>query len=228
MTRRCTVSGEPTDTGAIDRNCGAEPSNIDAAVSRYPLSTVGSGKPCEVVDEQPNNQPRLARSGDAEPEDLTRAALSQAQYITNKSPRARKRRRSGDAARNGGYSGAAPDDRDPQRLGSVLGGLVEERGWQRPIADARVFADWASLVGADIAAHCQPANLHEGELRVSAESTAWATQLRLMAGQLLASLARELGPHTVRKVIITGPVGPSWKHGLRSVRDGRGPRDTYG
>jgi predicted nucleic acid-binding Zn ribbon protein len=225
------VSGEPTDNNPVDPDCGAEDPTVDAAVSRYPLSTVGSGKPYEVVDEQPNNQRRSARSGGDEPEDLTRAALSQAQYITIKSPRGRKRRRGGDAAnsgRTGGYSGAAPDDRDPQQLGSVLGGLVEERGWQRPIADARVFADWASLVGADIAAHCQPANLHEGELRISAESTAWATQLRLMAGQLLASLARELGPHTVRKVIITGPVGPTWKHGLRSVRDGRGPRDTYG
>jgi predicted nucleic acid-binding Zn ribbon protein len=32
----------------------------------------------------------------------------------------------------------------------------------------------------------------------------------------------------VRKVFITGPTGPSWKHGGWSVRGARGPRDTYG
>ena len=30
------------------------------------------------------------------------------------------------------------------------------------------------------------------------------------------------------RVEIKGPAAPSWKHGRRSVRDGRGPRDTYG
>ena len=110
----------------------------------------------------------------------------------------------------------------------LLDGLVDERGWQRPLAEARVFADWASLVGADIAAHCQPVNLNDGELRIAAESTAWATQLQLMAGALLASLVRELGPDVVRKIFITGPTGPSWKHGGWSVRGARGPRDTYG
>jgi predicted nucleic acid-binding Zn ribbon protein len=38
----------------------------------------------------------------------------------------------------------------------------------------------------------------------------------------------ELGQQVVTKLIITGPVGPSWKHGGWSVRGARGPRDTYG
>jgi predicted nucleic acid-binding Zn ribbon protein len=91
-----------------------------------------------------------------------------------------------------------------------------------------VFADWPALVGVDIAAHCRPAALNQGELRITAESTAWATQLQLMASTLLASLARQLGPKVVAKIVITGPTGPSWKHGGWSVRGARGPRDTYG
>ncbi|MCL2781731.1 MAG: DciA family protein, partial [Actinomycetia bacterium] len=103
-----------------------------------------------------------------------------------------------------------------------------ERGWSRPLAEARLFADWPALVGAEIAAHCEPIGLVDGELRVSAQSTAWATQLRLLAGRLLTRLSAELGPDVVRKVIITGPVAPSWRHGSWSVRGSRGPRDTYG
>ena len=131
--------------------------------------------------------------------------------------------------RRGGYSAPGPDPlNDPQLIGPVLAGYVAERGWQRPLAEARVFAEWSALVGAEVAAHCSPQSLTEGELRIAAESTAWATQLRLLSGQLLARLVAELGPDIVAKLVITGPVGPSWKHGGRSVRGARGPRDTYG
>ena len=34
--------------------------------------------------------------------------------------------------------------------------------------------------------YCQPISLDNGELRVAAQSSAWATQLQLMAGTLLA------------------------------------------
>jgi predicted nucleic acid-binding Zn ribbon protein len=65
-------------------------------------------------------------------------------------------------------------------------------------------------------------------LRIAAESTAWATQLRLLAAAMLARLVAELGPDVVTKLVITGPTAPSWKHGGFSVRGARGPRDTYG
>ena len=44
----------------------------------------------------------------------------------------------------------------------------------------------------------------------------------------LAKLVAELGPTVVTRLSIGGPVGPSWKHGPRSVPGARGPRDTYG
>jgi predicted nucleic acid-binding Zn ribbon protein len=130
--------------------------------------------------------------------------------------------------RSAGYSGPGPDERDPQPVGQVVAGLFAERGWERPVAEARVFADWPALVGTEIAARCQPVSLREGELRLSAESTAWATQLRLLSSSLLARLVAELGPKVVTRIQVSGPVGPTWKHGARSVRGARGPRDTYG
>jgi predicted nucleic acid-binding Zn ribbon protein len=167
--------------------------------------------------------------------DLARAALADAQRAARSARPApvgrdarRRAQNRGANRRRGGYSGSGPDVRDPQPLKGVVARLFEQRGWQAPMAEARVFTDWAGLVGADIAAHCEPVSLIDGELRVAAQSTAWATQLRLLGATMLGNLARELGPTVVRKVIVTGPVGPSWKHGLRSVRGARGPRDTYG
>lgn len=171
--------------------------------------------------------------------DIARTALAGAQGIARPRRRrdtkagreaARRTRRENLAGRNrGGYSAPGPDPAtDPQRIGSLLGAYIDERGWDRPIAEARVFAEWPALVGAEVAAHCAPQSLTKGELRIAAESTAWATQLRLLAGTLLARLVAELGPQVVTKLIISGPVGPSWKHGAWSVRGARGPRDTYG
>jgi predicted nucleic acid-binding Zn ribbon protein len=128
----------------------------------------------------------------------------------------------------GGYSGARPDERDPALIGSILPGAMAELGWVGPLAQARLMGQWASVVGAEIAARCQPVSLVDGELKVSAESTAWATQLRLMAPQILARIARELPAGLVTKLIITGPSAPSWKHGPWSMHGGRGARDTYG
>ena len=128
-----------------------------------------------------------------------------------------------------GYSGPGKDpDRDPHRLGGLLGDFVADQGWDRPLAQGRVFSDWERLVGPDIASHATPRALVDGELRIAAESTAWATQLRLLSASLLARLVAELGPDVVTKLHITGPAAPSWKHGPRSVRGHRGPRDTYG
>jgi predicted nucleic acid-binding Zn ribbon protein len=70
-------------------------------------------------------------------------------------------------------------------------------------------------------------SLRDGQLTLQAESTAWATQLRLLAPKLLSILATEVGAGVVTKLSVHGPAAPSWKKGPRTVR-GRGPRDTYG
>jgi predicted nucleic acid-binding Zn ribbon protein len=125
------------------------------------------------------------------------------------------------------WSGPAADDRDPQPLGRIAARLAAERGWTEGLSRGRVFAEWERLVGEDVAAHATPVALSGGELVVRAESTAWATQLRLLQRDLLAKLAAGLGDGVVRRLKIAGPAGPSWRHGPRHV-SGRGPRDTYG
>ncbi len=125
-------------------------------------------------------------------------------------------------------SSPRPDDRDPQLLGSVLRRVSDARGWRKQISLATVLRNWEGLVGRDNAEHSQPVNFADGVLTVQCDSTAWATGMRYSAPQLVAKLNAELGEQTVTRVEIRGPNAPSWKKGRRSVRDGRGPRDTYG
>lgn len=161
--------------------------------------------------------------------DLARAALARAKADA----RARLTAAARTTARRAPQRRAAPErgERGPVALGVVLGEVVEEQGWTAQASAAEVVARWPELVGPDIADHCQPAGLRDGTLQLVAESTAWATQLRLLQRQILARLRAGLGESgqaVVHRITVTGPTAPDWTHGRLRSRDGRGPRDTYG
>jgi len=119
---------------------------------------------------------------------------------------------------------------DPLLFGAAIEKLLAARGWQADVRSAGVTARWPEIVGTEIAARCRPVSLTDGELVLEAESTAWATQLRLMARQIAERVDVELGAGTVKKVRVHGPAsarGPE-SSGILRVRGSRGPRDTYG
>lgn len=124
-------------------------------------------------------------------------------------------------------TGAHPDDRDPQRLDNTVGRLVSDLGWETDLRVHGVFGRWGEIVGDAIAEHCTPDSFAEGRLVVRTDSTAWATQLTLLAANVLHRLNEELGDGTVTFLDVQGPSQKSWKKGRFSV-PGRGPRDTYG
>lgn len=119
------------------------------------------------------------------------------------------------------------DARDPRMLGDVFGNLVADRGWSSPVAVGSVLSRWSELVGADIALHCRPESFENTVVVVRCDSTAWATQLKLLTPVLLGRFEEALGPGIVTRLQIHGPAAPSWRKGPRVVK-GRGPRDTYG
>lgn len=125
------------------------------------------------------------------------------------------------------YSGSGPDERDPQSLDASLAGLVRDRGWQGDLRMHGVFARWSAIVGDEIGRHSIPESFEDGRLVVRTDTTAWATQLTLLAPQVILRLNDELGDGTVTVVDVRGPSAPSWKRGKLRVK-GRGPRDTYG
>jgi predicted nucleic acid-binding Zn ribbon protein len=159
--------------------------------------------------------------------DLARATLAAAREdararaaTTARSTRAadRKQRRAAEPVRDSG---------EPVAFGAAVSEMLDERGWQAEAASAQVLANWEAIAGAEVAAACRPVRLRHGELVLEAESTAWATQLRLLSRSILARIRAELGPDVVRKLVVRGPTTPDWRHGRLRV-PGPGPRDTYG
>jgi predicted nucleic acid-binding Zn ribbon protein len=140
-----------------------------------------------------------------------------------------RRRRAGSSRRVAPQvSGARADDRDPKLLADAVERLVETKGWTTDINVHTLLARWQLLVGASVGAHSHPEEYRDTVLTIRTDSTAWATELRYLAPKLVAMLNEQLGDGTVTRIAVLGPDAPSWKKGRRSVRDGRGPRDTYG
>lgn len=159
--------------------------------------------------------------------DLARI-LARATARSTPGRKAAVRRTSQRAPRSGRMSGAYPDDRDPQTLDSALTRVADDQGWEVDLKIASMFARWSELVGAEVGSHSRAESFADGKLVVRTDSSAWATQLRLLAPSVVRRLNEDLGHGTVVVIEVLGPHAPSWKHGTRSVRDGRGPRDTYG
>ena len=117
---------------------------------------------------------------------------------------------------------------DPQTLSDVLKDVVIQRDWTQGIAEGTLFSDWQKIVGDDVALHATPITIVDGKLTIQTTSTAWATQLRLIQPQLLKTISSTAPGALVEELVIIGPHSPSWKKGLRTIRNARGPRDTYG
>jgi len=161
--------------------------------------------------------------------DLARAALEAARASAKSRAKQPGRRSAGGANRSKRrrWSGAGPDDRDPQPLGRLASRVATDHGWAERLAGGNVFGKWAKLVGEDVAEHAKPITLSDGELTVQADSTAWATQLRLLQRELIKRIAAGVGDGVVKKLKVQGPQAPNWRFGPKHA-PGRGPRDTYG
>jgi predicted nucleic acid-binding Zn ribbon protein len=124
------------------------------------------------------------------------------------------------------------DDRankdEPESIGSILETLSVSRDWKRGLAEGNIFTNWRQIVGDEIANRAEPITIFEGQLTIRAESTAWATQLRLLERELLKNIQSKNEGALIESLKIIGPNAPSWKRGLRTIRGSRGPRDTYG
>jgi len=157
--------------------------------------------------------------------DLARAALARSRQ------EARARGSAVPAKRNKGSRAAVGSARrdagDPELLGETLSRLLVERGWDVPAAAAGVTERWAEIAGAELADHCRPERFDAGVLNLVAESTAWATQVRMLVPRLHQRIDEVIGSGVVTRIEVRGPSGPDWRRGALRVR-GPGPRDTYG
>ena len=122
---------------------------------------------------------------------------------------------------------ALPRSYKVSSLSNLLGTEIRKRDWTEKMAHGWVMGHWDELVGEKIAQHTSVEMIKSGEVHVSCDSTAWATQMKYMQREVLRAIADKVGPDVVTKLHIYGPKTKSWRYGPLHVK-GRGPRDTYG
>jgi predicted nucleic acid-binding Zn ribbon protein len=104
--------------------------------------------------------------------------------------------------------------REPQGLGTLLTGVMQDLGFGDAAAILQVAERWEAAVGPDVARHCRPSALRGGLLEASVDSSAWCQELTLRRPEILAALRRELGdraPAELRFFVegrARGPAGP--------------------
>lgn len=119
--------------------------------------------------------------------------------------------------------------RDPKPLGDLLDDFSVQADLAAPLAVGGLSFRWVEIVGDEVAEHVTIAEFDEntGLLKLAADSTAWATQIRMLVPQIALRIDEEIGPDVVKEISVAAPSAPSWTFGKRKVH-GRGPRDTYG
>lgn len=122
---------------------------------------------------------------------------------------------------------ALPRSYKVSSFGNLLGTEIRKRDWTEKMAHGWVMGHWGELVGEKIGQHTHVEMIKGGEVHVSCDSTAWATQMKYMQREVLAAIAAKVGPDVVTKLHVYGPKTKSWRYGPLHVK-GRGPRDTYG
>ncbi|WP_062077242.1 DUF721 domain-containing protein [Demequina globuliformis] len=192
-------------------------------------SAPSPSSPAETDDEQGADAP-VERAGDREAGiDLARQAMARARASAKErgayrtAPRAARRQRDDKRRESQPFTAG----RDPLAMSSAVDAFLRRMGWTEHIEVSSVTGRWREVVGDQIADKCEPLSFEDGALTVRASSTAWATQLQIMNGQIRHRINEEFGREIVRELKILGPTSRSWTKGPRTVK-GRGPRDTYG
>ena len=139
-------------------------------------------------------------------------------------PKTGKRRPSG--AGQPSFSSAGPDVRDPVPAGRAVEELVAAQGWEEGTKVAAAMARWEDIAGPELAAHVKAESFTDGVLLLRADSTAWATQMRLLLPSVRRAIDAAVGAGVVADIRIVGPEPPRTRGAWRVP--GRGPRDTYG
>lgn len=106
------------------------------------------------------------------------------------------------------------DPGDIRPVGDSLGAVARHLGLGSSELVVSVFGEWETVVGPVLAAHSRPERLRDGELVVSVDEPAWATELRFLSGDIATRINDALGSVVISTVTVVVQ-RPGGKEGSR-------------
>ena len=91
------------------------------------------------------------------------------------------------------YEEDIPPGKPPRALNEVLGKVLRRMRVSDQSSAIGLFSGWRQIVGDTIADHVAPKRLENRVLVVEVDDPAWATQLKFLESQLIATLRDNVG-----------------------------------
>jgi predicted nucleic acid-binding Zn ribbon protein len=91
------------------------------------------------------------------------------------------------------YEEDIPPGKPPRALNEVLGKVLRRMRVSDESSAIGLFSGWRQIVGDTIADHVAPKRLEKRVLVVEVDDPAWATQLKFLESQLIATLRDSVG-----------------------------------
>ena len=91
------------------------------------------------------------------------------------------------------YEEDIPPGKPPRALNEVLGKVLRRMRVSDESSAIGLFSGWRQIVGDAIADHVAPKRLEKRVLVVEVDDPAWATQLKFLESQLIATLRDSVG-----------------------------------
>jgi predicted nucleic acid-binding Zn ribbon protein len=85
-------------------------------------------------------------------------------------------------------------------LGSLLEAVLGRLGLGLRFREHLAAGAWAEIAGRVVGAHTRAEGVRDGVLVVATDSAAWAQELQMRQGELLARLSARVGPGVVREI----------------------------
>ena len=91
--------------------------------------------------------------------------------------------------------------RGPQRVDSVLAGVLEKAGVRKQVERIGVLESWPEIVGEQLARVTRVKGLDEDALFVEVRSSAWLMELSMMKDDFLERVNERLGGEPIEKIV---------------------------
>ena len=91
------------------------------------------------------------------------------------------------------YEEDIPPGKPPRALNEVLGKVLRRMRVSDQSSAIGLFSGWRQIVGDTIADHVAPKRLEKRVLVVEVDDPAWATQIKFLESQLIATLRDSVG-----------------------------------
>ena len=87
-------------------------------------------------------------------------------------------------------------------IGTAVDQLLRQRGMEDALVLGRVAGCWEEIVGPEVARQVHPRLVRDGELVVSVDHPAWATELEMAGPAVLGRLLEQLGDVAPRRLSV--------------------------